>query len=385
MTVRIEARKMRPAAAWLLAVAAVLAAGPVAAAEGPDHGHAEAVPAGQAEPGETVAVPVTRSLFGEVSLRPGRVAEITPRVSGTVTRVERQVGDRVEAGDTLAVLASETLAEAKTDFLAARSRLDLARQTLARKERLAEQQVASEAELLEARHGVRKARAEARSARRRLDALGVDSEAVAASGDAGSQALARYEVTAPRDGTLLEQRLRPGQWQGRDSGPAPLVVADTEAVWAELQVYPRYRGEIAAGQRVRLRAGDPAVEQAGEIAHVMPRLDAATRTATARVPLANPDGQWPPGQFVTAEVAVAEAEAPVVVPRTAVQTVEGAPVVFVAHDDGLEPRRVALGRQGHGDVAVTAGLRPGERYAATHTFPLKAELERGQLEGAGHH
>lgn len=417
MTARIGYRGARPAAAWLLAVAVALAAGRVLAAEGPDHEHAEtdehaeAVPAGQAEPGQTVAVPrlalpdevlaeygielrtaeggavaVTRRLFGEVSLRPGRVAEITPPVSGTVARVERQVGDRVQAGDTLAVLTSETLAEAKTDFLAARSRLDLAQQTLARKERLAEQQVASEAELLEARHAVREARAEARSARRRLDALGVDSDAVAALGDAGGQALARYEVTAPRDGTLLEQRLRPGQWQGRgSSGPAPLVVAGTEAVWAELQVYPRYRGEIAAGQRVRLRAGDPEVEQTGEIAHVMPRLDTATRTATARVPLANPDGQWPPGQFVTAEVAVAEVEAPVVVPRTAVQTVEEAPVVFVAHDDGLEPRRVALGRTDHGEVAVTAGLRPGERYAATHTFPLKAELERGQLEGAGHH
>lgn len=414
----------------LVIQAALLQGSPVTAAEqGAGHPHAnpEVVAVGQAEPGETVGVArlelsrevlaeygielrtatggtvaVTRRLYGEISQRPQGVAEITPPVSGSVVKVARQVGDYVEAGDLLAVIVSETLAQAKTDFLAARSRLDLARQTLARKEQLAEQGVASQAELLEARHAVRSAQAESRSTRRRLDVLGVDSQAVAALEGVGGQALARYEITAPRSGTLIEQHLRPGQWQSREGGgSAPLVIADPDSVWAELQVYSRYLSEISAGQKVRLYAGDAAgdaagysagntpgsqrVEQMGEVSHVMPQLDALTRTATARVPLRNPDGQWPPGQFVTAEVAVDEEQFSVVIPRSAVQSIDQVPVVFVAHDDGLEPRRVTLGTSAHGKVAVTAGLHPGERYAATHTFPLKAELQRGQLEEAGHH
>lgn len=421
MTRADQQRGAGAVAGLLIILAALLQDSPVAAAEqsaGHAHANPEVVAAGQAEPGETVGVArlelsrevlaeygielrtaaggkvaVTRRLYGEISQRPQSVAEITPPVSGSVVKVARQVGDHVEAGELLAVIVSETLAQAKTDFLAASSRLDLVRQTLARKEQLAEQGVASQAELLEARHAVRSARAESRSTRRRLDVLGVDSQAVAALEDAGGQALARYEITAPRSGTLIEQRLRVGQWQSREGGgSAPLVIADPDSVWAELQVYSRYLSEIAAGQKVRLYAGDSAgniagdqrVEQMGEVAHIMPQLDAVTRTATARVPLHNADGQWPPGQFVTAEVAVDEAQFPVVIPRTAVQSIDQVPVVFVAHDDGLEPRRVALGTSVHGKVAVTAGLHPGERYAATHTFPLKAELQRGQLEEAGH-
>jgi cobalt-zinc-cadmium efflux system membrane fusion protein len=55
--------------------------------------------------------------------------------------------------------------------------------------------------------------------------------------------------------------------------------------------------------------------------------------------------------------------------------------VFVERDEGFEPRPVVLGTRGESQVAVLAGLAPGERFVATNSFLLKAELGKAE---AGH-
>ena len=45
--------------------------------------------------------------------------------------------------------------------------------------------------------------------------------------------------------------------------------------------------------------------------------------------------------------------------------------------EGFAPRPVTLGRANETHVEITAGLQPGERYATTETFMLKAELGKG--------
>ena len=60
--------------------------------------------------------------------------------------------------------------------------------------------------------------------------------------------------------------------------------------------------------------------------------------------LPNSDGHWRPGLFITAHIAVNEIEAPLVVPKTALQTVEEKPCVFVQTQEGFEPRHVTLDR-----------------------------------------
>jgi cobalt-zinc-cadmium efflux system membrane fusion protein len=74
----------------------------------------------------------------------------------------------------------------------------------------------------------------------------------------------------------------------------------------------------------------------------------------------------------------------VVVPASALQTVEGQTVVYVQTPEGFEPRPVELGRRNQERVEILSGLQAGERYAATNTFTLKAEQGRGLLEHAGH-
>lgn len=58
------------------------------------------------------------SLLGEIRLNGDRVAHLAPRVGGVVREVRKTTGDRVDAGELLAVLESAELGEAKADYLA---------------------------------------------------------------------------------------------------------------------------------------------------------------------------------------------------------------------------------------------------------------------------
>jgi membrane fusion protein, heavy metal efflux system len=65
------------------------------------------------------------------------------------------------------------------------------------------------------------------------------------------------------------------------------------------------------------------------------------------------------------------------VPRSAVVTIDGRSVVFVAADNGSFARRtVELGRSGGGLVEVRAGVSEGERVVESGAFLLKSELAR---------
>ena len=48
--------------------------------------------------------------------------------------------------------------------------------------------------------------------------------------------------------------------------------------------------------------------------------------------------------------------------------------------DGFEARKVTIGREDDRDVEILRGLAPGETYAVTNTFTLKAELGKAEAE-----
>jgi cobalt-zinc-cadmium efflux system membrane fusion protein len=162
------------------------------------------------------------------------------------------------------------------------------------------------------------------------------------------------------------------------------TVADLSTVWVDLNVYQKDLGAVVAGQEVEL-VTDHGDRATAAIDFVQPLVGEATRTALARIEVANTDGHWHPGCFVTGTVVAAPSQVAVRVPRDAVVALgdSGLPSVFVADEHGFLARAVELGRGDSRWVEVAAGLEPGERYVARGAFVLKAELGRGTL-GHGH-
>jgi cobalt-zinc-cadmium efflux system membrane fusion protein len=196
-----------------------------------------------------------------------------------------------------------------------------------------------------------------------------------------SQTLAPYELRAPFDGTVVESLLVLGETA--DPATPAFVVSDLDVVWAEISVYQKHLAQVRPGQRVRITAGYGVADAEGAVSYVSPILDETTRTATARAILSNPDGRWRPGMFVTAHVLDPVAAA-VAVPTTALQREGDDQVVFVVDGDVFRPRRVTLGRIGLTTAEITAGLQPGERFAATGSYLVKAELGKGAGHGHAH-
>lgn len=194
-----------------------------------------------------------------------------------------------------------------------------------------------------------------------------------------SDSLVEYPLRTSLDGIVLERHLTLGEAVDRDR--QAFVVADLSTVWVELSLYQKDFGRVRPGQHVRIQsvAGGAAVN--GEISFVAPVMDPETRTATARVVLANPERTWRPGTFVVARTLDAE-PAEVLVPADAVQMLEGQRVVFVEVAEGFVPRAVTLGREGATQLEIAVGLVAGERVASGNTFLLEAELGKGDAEHA---
>ena len=56
-------------------------------------------------------------LPGQVALNTDRVCRVVPRVSGVISECRKNLGDRVKAGETVAVIDSRELADAKSQYL----------------------------------------------------------------------------------------------------------------------------------------------------------------------------------------------------------------------------------------------------------------------------
>ncbi len=192
-----------------------------------------------------------------------------------------------------------------------------------------------------------------------------------------SDSLAPYELRTLIDGVVLTRHLTRGE--AVDRAKDAFVVADLSTVWVELSVYQKDLARVRVGQEVRVQSVDGSLDATGRVGYVTPVIDQATRTAVARVVLPNPERLWMPGMFVTGRTVDARSAA-VVVPKTAIQTVEGEPAVFVATEDGFSARPVLRGREGETTVEILRGLAPGERIATTNTFLLKSELAKGEAE-----
>jgi cobalt-zinc-cadmium efflux system membrane fusion protein len=73
------------------------------------------------------------------------------------------------------------------------------------------------------------------------------------------------------------------------------------------------------------------------------------------------------------------------IPKDAVQSLEGETVVFVPDGDAFESVPVVLGRTNGTHVEIATGLGQGEQYVAEGAFALKAEVVTSGLDShAGH-
>ena len=293
---------------------------------------------------------------------------VSAAIAGRVVALTRNLGQSVERGQTLAVIESREAALLNAGIEAARARLELADSNLAREQRLFEQKVSPEQDLIAARTAATEARI----------ALGAAQQQVAAAGGGGG-ALNRIAVAAPLSGQVVSRSVVLGQAVAADA--ELFRVANLSRVAVTLALSPADAGKVRPGAGIEIVSGDR--RSVARVDFVSPVLDETTRLATVIAIIDNRSGQWRVGEPVTAAIrlaAASESTGSLLVPQSAIQTVEGRPTVFVRTDQGFKAMPVTLGAPSGDNVVVISGLKGNERIAGTNSFTLKAELGKGEAE-----
>lgn len=196
------------------------------------------------------------------------------------------------------------------------------------------------------------------------------------------ETMAVYTVAAPLDGVIISKDLSVGETAGEEN--VLFEVADLSTVWADISIFPQYQHLVRKGMPVKFVAHDGHAAR-GSVKYISPIVSHETRTFTARCVLEEPDEDFTPGAFVRAFINVNSVDADVVVPREAVQELDGESVIFVPGDHGFVTAPVQVGLIDDFHVEIKSGLRPGDQYVADGAFALKAQMVTSGMDPhAGH-
>lgn len=333
-----------------------------------------------------------------------RMAHIGSAVVGRVKSLPVRQGDAVKEGDTLLVVDSPELGEAQSEYVQKRTMaqaaapiVELAKSAAERakklydesegisltevQKRLAEQQSAESALL--------NARAAMSGAANRLQLLGMTEAEIKALAETGT-ITPKYTIRAPIAGRVIRRDVTLGELV-RPDRDSLLVVADTSTLWVLVDVPEMRLKDVAVGATARIAmAAFPGESFEGKVSFISADLNEGTRTAQIRVEVDNAKGILRPGMFAKAEIVGTDtgadgvkSTAVLAVPESAIQTIEGKPVVFVPFTDKPDTflkRPVTVGESVGGMLPVLYGLREGEPIVVAASFILKAQLGKSSAK-----
>jgi cobalt-zinc-cadmium efflux system membrane fusion protein len=288
-----------------------------------------------------------------VEADPARTVKVLPPVTGRVTDLMVQLGERVVQGQELAVIDSGDLAQAYADIEKAKSVVTLTRKALDRQLGLEKASAAAIKDREQAQSDYGQAVAELERAETRLRAIGAPEDRKPES--------RLLTLKAPAAGSLIDLQVARGAFLN-DPTAAIMTIANLGTVWVTANVPENDTARVTKGQDVAVALpAYPGEVFAGKVLFVSDILDPDTRRTKVRIAFANPDLRLKPNMFAEATF-LAPREKAAVVPTQALVLKNETDQVFVEVAPWTyEARPVEVSFQ-QGDRAIIArGLQPGQR------------------------
>jgi RND family efflux transporter MFP subunit len=334
--------------------------------------------------GEQISTAATgQQTTGVVQPNSYRETPVMSLVGGIVRSVGAELGQSVRKGQTIAVVSSNDLAEAQTKYLTVLAELDEHHKHHARTEKLVEIGAASREELEMASSKLKAAESELANQRQRLLLLGLSSQRISALRSA-SQVSSEVSLSAPASGSVTSRSVNSGEVI--QASKELLRITDLSSVWVVGQVYEKDLGKVHIGSGANITTDAyPGRVFRGQVSYVDPKVDPQTRTAQARIELANPGQQLKIGMYVNVDFAALGGgrSTVAIVPVAAVQNMGNQQVVFVATSDPnvFAMRPVRLAPESNGFYPVLEGLSVGDRIVTEGSFMLRAEWLKSHPNG----
>ncbi|MEG1130615.1 MAG: efflux RND transporter periplasmic adaptor subunit [Comamonas sp.] len=321
-------------------------------------------------------------IAGRIEANERKVTRIGAAVTGRVTDVLAETGDRVKLGQTLARVASPELTTAQLAYMRASATATLAERSAERARQLIAADVIGSAELQRRESEVQIARAELRAAGDQLKLMGLSSDALTRLRAQGSVA-PNAAITASAAGIVIERQISQGQVA--QPGDPLFTVADLSSVWVVGALPEQIARSVKTGQNVQIDV--PAlgltVEEAtiaGKIIYVGDTVSPETRTVTIRTQVDNKDLALKPQMLATMKIQGAM-EKTLAIPALAVVRENDKDHVYVKKAENhyrLTP--VELGAASGELRPVIKGLSEGTQIVIEGAFHLNNERKRAELE-----
>jgi RND family efflux transporter MFP subunit len=330
---------------------------------------------------------------------PGNIQAITEapilaRAEGYVLRRMVDIGDRVQAGQTVAEIEApemeQQVRQSKANLQQSRAAVDqalanynqgksdteLARVTAQRWTSLASKGVVSrqENDQYQSQYQSRLAGLEALE-----KAVGVQRSNVAAA-EANLARIERMQtyltVKAPFDGVITLRNVDVGALV--NAGSTLLFrIAQTGTLRTYLNVPQAQASSVRPGQTARLSVSNlPGRQFVGRVARTANALDPASRTLLVEVHVPNGDGALLPGMYARVELSSPRADAPLLIPSDAlIGRGDGMQVAVVRQDHRVHLQTIEVGRDFGDRLEVAGGLSEGDMVIANPGDAVREGLE----------
>jgi RND family efflux transporter MFP subunit len=276
---------------------------------------------------------------------------LAAEVSGRITKVTADTGDRVEAGQLLAETDTSTLLLQRRAAQAGIERLAVhianGERRVERFETLSSKNLSSQTQLDDARE--------------QLEAYRADYKAAGAQLAIVNDSLTKSLVVAPVSGVIQQRMIATGDFVNR--GQPLFEITRPEFLQAWLPYPESVALKVRVGQPVEIFSPlTPGESVTGEITELQPSVGLGSRAIMAIVDLQNP-GTLRPSATLTGKVLVETRQAVVMVPIMSIVRRPAGDIVYVINGDKAEARIVSIGYHNGSLVEITSGLTGNEVVA----------------------
>ncbi len=312
---------------------------------------------------QVTEVPISQTVpvIGRLVAR--QSGDVAARISGALRSFEVEVGDRVEAGQIIAVLdtdalqaelelAESALAEADAQLATTRAEAELARRKLQRQKKLRKSAAFSKVRYEDAELAIAIALSKIRSAEARMATrkFAIKRRTID---------VKHGVITAPYEGVVVRRYAEIGGYV-RNGQPLVKLIGD-RTLEIEVDVPANRLAGLLPGREVAVTLDD-GTHHVAVVRALLPSENALTRTRTARLRphLTETRRRLAENQSVTVEVPIGAPRDVIAVHKDAILKRQGNDIVYVVKDEIAKPRPITLGESIGERIEVVNGLAAGE-------------------------
>lgn len=299
---------------------------------------------------------------GSVDFDNEHATAVLAPISGPVSRLLVDIGDRVKKGDPLAIVDSPDFATAISTYRKALTTAHTARRLADLEKDLVEHEGVAKREEDQAQTDAANAEADLEAARQGLVSLNVDPQTIKAIEQGRSISHIDGVIRSPIAGTVVDRQITPGQLLQAGTTPA-FTVADLSRVWVMAQVSASDLPSVSLGDMADVLPAADSKSVIGKVTNISSLVNPDTRLVPVRVVADNPQSVLRKQMYVSVKIHSRQEMEGLLIPVSAMlRDEENLPFVYVVQHDGSFARRsVTVGYRTGDQFEIPSGLQVGDQ------------------------